>query len=98
MSYDNSSLNSEKNHLEGEASIASTVTADRSWKQRYSITAHPSLPILLCSDGFNVLSMQLNELMQIPDLASNYLLSANKLLRGLVRTFKFEVSVCLSSF
>ena len=74
-------------------SIASTTLSESRSRQRFSITTHPDLPILLCSDGFNVISLQLNELTQIPDLASNALFSANKIIRNAVKTFKFEVRI-----
>ena len=38
----------------GDASLSSTTENEDSMRQRYSITPHPSLPVLLCSDGYLV--------------------------------------------
>ena len=45
---------SSNNLTTGEISLSSTIENEDSLRQRYSISSHPTLPVVVCSDGYLV--------------------------------------------
>nr|CAB3261057.1 uncharacterized protein LOC100176591 [Phallusia mammillata] len=73
-------------------SLASSMISEKSWRQRFSITAHPRLPILLCSDGYIVIALQITEFVRPRDVATLSLVETNRQLRKIIDKYKLEVN------
>lgn len=59
MMREKTSTSTSQNRTSDDASLASTAENDDNLRQRYSITFHPSLPILSCSDGYLMCVMRI---------------------------------------
>ena len=73
-------------------SMASTLDSERSLKQKYSITTHPRLPIVLCSDGYMVTALQMTNLVTSHDIAALSLVETNRKMKLIIDKFSLNVS------
>lgn len=72
-------------------SMASTMESERSLKQKFSITTHPRLPILMCSDGYMVTALQMTTVVTSYDIAALSLVETNHQLKILNEKFNLKV-------
>ena len=62
-------------------------------KQKFSVTSHPRLPILLCSDGYIVTALQITTVMTSHDVAASLLVEINKTMKIISDQFNLDVSI-----
>ena len=72
--------------------MASTFESEKSRKQKFSVTSHPRLPIILCSDGYMVTALQLTTVVTSHDIAALSLVETNHRMKMLIDKFQLNVS------
>nr|XP_026692817.1 uncharacterized protein LOC100176591 isoform X1 [Ciona intestinalis] len=79
-------------HNKDDESLASTVISEKSTRQKFSVSTHPRLPIILCSDGYSVTALQMSEWVRSRDLATISLVEINRDLKSISKKFNLEVT------
>ena len=74
-------------------SMASTLESEKSLKQKFSVTCHPRLPIVLCSDGYLVTVLQMTTVVTPHDIAAFSLVETNHKMKILIDKFNLNVSL-----
>ncbi|CAK8685966.1 unnamed protein product [Clavelina lepadiformis] len=86
----------QRTQLDPSQSIASSASSHRDGKHRFSISAHPRLPVVLCCDGYNVVVLQMVDVVRAYDVAFVSLVDVNQQLNATIQRYGLEAGLAKS--